>query len=101
MEEGLDKKFSEAKGFYITIIVSLLVGLFINFTGITPFLTLYITAIVYGITAPVMVGVILHICNNRKIMGDDTNGIFSNVLGIVTFILMTTAAVALIYFQFA
>ncbi len=99
-KEGLDKKFSEAKGFYITIIISLLVGLFINLTGITPFQALYFTAIVYGITAPVMVGVILHICNNRKIMGNDTNGIFSNFLGIVTLILMTAAAVALIYFQF-
>ncbi len=99
-KEGLDKKFSEAKGFYITIIISLLTGLFINLTGITPFQALYITAIVYGITAPVMVGIILHICNNKKIMGDKTNGILSNVLGIVTFILMAMAAVALIYFQF-
>lgn len=99
-KEGLDKKFSEAKGFYITIIISLLVGLFINLTGITPFQALYVTAIVYGITAPVMVGVIIHICNNKKIMGDDTNGIFSNVLGIITFILMAVAAIALIFFQF-
>ncbi|MGH2647131.1 MAG: NRAMP family divalent metal transporter, partial [Ginsengibacter sp.] len=99
-KEGLDKKFSEAKGFYITIIVSLLVGLFINLTKITPFQALYITAIVYGITAPVMIGVILHICNNKKIMGNETNGTLSNVLGIFTFLLMTIAAIALIYFQF-
>ena len=100
-KEGLDKKFSEAKGFYITIIISLLVGLFINVTGITPFQALFFTAIVYGTTAPVMVGMILHICNNKKIMGNETNGIFSNILGIVTFLLMAAAAIALIYFQFA
>ncbi|MGH2563136.1 MAG: NRAMP family divalent metal transporter, partial [Ginsengibacter sp.] len=99
-KEGLDKKFSEAKGFYITIIVSLLVGLFINLTKITPFQALYVTAIVYGVTAPVMIGVILHICNNKKIMGNETNGTLSNVLGIFTFLLMTIAAIALIYFQF-
>ena len=99
-EEGLDKKFSEAKGFYVTIIVSLLIGLFINLTKITPFQALFITAIVYGVTAPVLVGVILHISNNKKIMGDETNGKISNFLGILTFVLMSAAAVALIYFQF-
>lgn len=99
-EEGLDKKFSEAKGFYVTIIISLLIGLFINLTKITPFQALFVTAIVYGITAPVLIGVILHISNNKKIMGDETNGKFSNFLGILTFVLMSTAAVALIYFQF-
>jgi NRAMP (natural resistance-associated macrophage protein)-like metal ion transporter len=99
-QEGLDKKFSEAKGFYITIIVSLLIGLFINFTKITPFQALFFTAIVYGITAPVLIGIILHICNNKKIMGDQTNGKFSNFLGVITFLLMSVAAIALIYFQF-
>lgn len=99
-KEGLDKKFHEAKGFYITVIISLLIGLFINFTKITAFDALFITAIVYGITAPVLIAVILHICNNRKIMGRETNGILSNVLGIITLVLMTIAAIMLIYFQF-
>lgn len=99
-KEGLDKKFSEAKGFYITIIISLLVGLIINFTGITPFQALYVTAIVYGITAPVMVAIIIHICNNKRIMKDKTNGTLSNILGFIALILMTIAAVILIYFQF-
>jgi NRAMP (natural resistance-associated macrophage protein)-like metal ion transporter len=99
-KEGLDKKFSEAKGFYITIIISLLVGLFINLTKITAFQALFVTSVVYGITAPVLVGVILHICNNKKIMGDETNSALSNILGIATFLLMTIAAIALLYFQF-
>lgn len=100
-QEGLDKKFSEARGFYITLIVSLLIGLFINLTSITPFQSLFLTAIVYGVTAPVLIGIILHICNNKKIMGTEVNSIFSNILGIITFVVMTSAAVALIYFQFA
>lgn len=99
-KEGLDKKFSEAKGFYITIIISLLTGLAINLTGITPFQALYYTAIVYGITAPVLVGIIIHICNNKKIMRDKTNGKLSNTLGFITFVIMSIAAIALIYFQF-
>src|SRR4029079_2374639 len=35
-EEGLDKKFPQAKSFYITIIVSLILGLLLDFIGISP-----------------------------------------------------------------
>jgi len=99
-KEGLDKKFGEARGFYVTLIISLLVGLFINLTKITAIQALFITAIVYGITAPVMIAVIMHICNNKKIMGNKTNSLFSNILGTATFVLMAVAAIALLYFQF-
>jgi Mn2+/Fe2+ NRAMP family transporter len=99
-EQGLDKKFSEAKGFYITIVISLVLGLCMDFLGISPINALIYTAVLYGLTAPVMIAIILHICNNKKIMGDFTNGILSNVLGVVTFILMTVAGVAMLYLQF-
>lgn len=95
--EGLDKKFHEAKGFYMVMIISILAALLINLTGISPFQALLVTAIVYGITAPVLIGIILHICNNKKIMGENTNGTLSNVLGGFALLLMTVAAAILIY----
>lgn len=97
-EEGLDKKFHEAKGFYITIIVSLLIGLLIQFLGISPVKALLWSAILYGVTAPVMIAVILHICNNKKIMGRFKNNRLSNSLGFATLILMLASAIALIWF---
>lgn len=97
--EGLDKKFSEAKPFYLTVVVSLIVGLLLNFTGISPMQALLYTAILYGLTAPVMIAVILHICNNKKVMGEFTNNALQNILGIITLVLMTVAAGALIWFQ--
>jgi Mn2+/Fe2+ NRAMP family transporter len=99
-EEGLDKKFQEARAFYIVIILSLIIGLLINLMGISPMKALILTAILYGVTSPVMIAVIIHIGNNKKIMNDYTNNRFSNILGMITFILMTVAAVVLIYFQF-
>jgi Mn2+/Fe2+ NRAMP family transporter len=96
--EGLDKKFSEAKPFYLTVVVSLIVGLLLNFTGISPMQALLYTAILYGLTAPVMIAVILHICNNKKVMGAFTNNTLQNVLGFITLVLMTAAAGALIWF---
>jgi Mn2+/Fe2+ NRAMP family transporter len=97
---GLNKKFHEAKGFYRIIGISLFVGLFINFLGISPIQALVYTAVLYGITAPVMIVVLMHICNNKKIMGKYTNNMWSNIGGAITLILMSAAAVALIYFQF-
>lgn len=99
-KQGLDKRFQDARSFYTTILVALAVGLAINFIGISPMKALIYTAILYGITAPVMVAVILHVCNNKKVMKEHTNNTLSNILGFLTLILMTAAAIALIYFQF-
>ena len=99
-EQGLDKKFHEAKGFYIIIAISLILGLSLNYIGITPIQSLIYTAILYGMTAPVLIAIILHISNNKKIMGVNVNGRISNILGFMALIIMTVAAVALIYLQF-
>jgi NRAMP (natural resistance-associated macrophage protein)-like metal ion transporter len=98
--EGLDKKFHEARAFYVVIILSLLIGLLINVMGISPMKALIFTAILYGVTSPVIIAVVLHIGNNKKIMNEFTNTRLSNVLGTVTLVIMTIAAVVLIYFQF-
>ncbi len=99
-KEGLDKKFNEAKSFYIVIISSMIIGLLINVMGISPMKALIFTAILYGITSPVMIAVILHIGNNKKIMGEFTNSRLSNILGVMTLLVMTITAVLLIYYQF-
>ncbi len=98
-EQGLDKKFHEAKGFYIIIAISLLLGLSLNHIGISPIDALIYTAILYGLTAPVLIAIILHISNNQKIMGKFTNSRLSNILGVIAFLIMTIAAGLLIYFQ--
>jgi len=94
---GLDKKFPQAKAFYISIIFSLLVGLSLDFLNISPIKALLYTAISYGLTAPIMIGIVMHIGNNKKIMKENTNSKLSNILGLITLLLMTVAAIALIY----
>lgn len=96
-QEGLDKKFYEAHGFYFVLIFSMIIALLINFTGISPVQALIYSAVLYGITAPVLIVIILHICNNKKIMGNYRNSWLSNTLGAITLVLMITAAVVLIY----
>ena len=98
-EQGLDKKFHEAKAFYAVIAISLVLGLSLNYIGISPIKALIYTAILYGMTAPVLIAIILHICNNKKVMGDFTNSTKSNILGFTALIIMTVSALVLIYFQ--
>lgn len=98
-EQGLDKKFHEAKAFYIVMAFSLILGLSINYIGISPVKALIYTAILYGLTAPVLIAIILHISNNKKVMGEFTNSKKTNILGFASLIIMTAAAVTLIYLQ--
>jgi len=99
-KKGLDKKFHEARPFYIIMAISLLLGLSLNYIGITPIQALIYSAILYGLTAPVLIVIILHISNNKKIMGKYTNGWISNTFGFLTLGLMTVAALTLLYLEF-
>jgi NRAMP (natural resistance-associated macrophage protein)-like metal ion transporter len=99
LDKGMDKKFHEAKVFYMVIAVSLILGLLLNYMGINPIQALIYTAILYGITSPVLIAIILHISNNKKIMGKFTNGVGSNIFGTVALIVMTASAALLLYFQ--
>jgi Mn2+/Fe2+ NRAMP family transporter len=97
---GLEMRFGLARPFYITIIISLLIGLSLDFIGISPIQALFYTAILYGVTSPVMIFMVMHIGNNKNVMKDFTNNWLSNSLGALSLILMSAAALALIYFQF-
>jgi len=97
---GLDKKYYQAKPFYWVVIISLLTGLGINYIGLSPIKALIYTAILYGISSPVLIVTILHIGNNKNIMGKFANGKLSNILGFIVLITMTFAAILLLYYQF-
>ena len=98
-EEGLDKKFHEAKAFYMVVALSLILGLLIHYIGISPIKALIYTATLYGITSPVIIAIVLHISNNKSVMGNYTNGLRSNIMGIITLLLMTLSVLFLLYTQ--
>jgi len=96
---GLDKKFHQAKSFYVVAGMSLVLGLLINYVGISPIKALLWSAILYGLTAPVLMAIILHIANNKDVMVEFTNNKFSNFMGFSALILMSIAALILFYLQ--
>lgn len=96
-QNGFDKKFHEAKTFYIVTGISLLFGLLIQNFGISPIKALLYTAILNGITAPILIALIIHMCNQKRIMGEHTNGWMSNFKGIITFLVMFLAGIGLLF----
>lgn len=93
-KEGLNKKFRQARPFYIVIAVSTVIGLFNNFIGIDPKALVY-TAVINGIVAVPIPYAILKICNDNTILETRTNGRISNIVGWSTFLIIGTSVVIL------
>jgi NRAMP (natural resistance-associated macrophage protein)-like metal ion transporter len=92
-KEGLNRKFHQAKGFYLSISLALLVAMALPLTDIQPVKALVWSAVLYGLTAPVLIAVLLSICNKKSIMGNHTNGALANIVGVITLLIMGASAV--------
>ncbi len=97
LKRGLSLKYYQAKGFYGVIVVSLLVGLVINFLGVSPVKMLFYSAVLNGLISPVLLMFIFLTGNNEKIMGKWTSGNYSNVGVWVTILLMLFSALSIIF----
>lgn len=97
--EGLSRRYSQAKGFYSVIIVSMLIGLSMNFIGVNPIKALYYAAIVNGIIAPILMFFIFKIGRDKKIMGEYTSPGWVNFWGYFATVLMGASAITLVVFS--
>ena len=95
--QGLNNKLKDAYTFYGVIIISMLIGLGINFLGINPIKALIYSAVANGIVAPVILTLILLLASNKRIMGEWVNGQFVKLLGWAVVLLMTFAGLAAVY----
>ncbi len=98
--QGLNSKLKQGYAFYGVIIISMLVGLSINFVGLNPIKALIYSAVANGIVAPIILVLILLIARNRKTMGDWVNGKISSGLGWILVLVMTLSGIAAIYSLF-
>ncbi len=98
LRAGLSQRLLEAPGFYGVIVVSTLIGTAINLLGINPMQALYYAAVINGITAPLLLAMVMRVGSSRAIMKDRANSRLSNVLGWGATILMGVAALLLLAF---
>ena len=94
--QGLNSKLKQGYSFYGVIIISMLVGLCLNFVGLNPIKALIYSAVANGIVAPVILFLIMMIARNKHTMGEWKNGKVSGFLGWVLVVLMTFSGVAAI-----
>ena len=73
-EEGLERRWYEAKRFYAIIAIATLVGTGLDFTAIDPMKALYWSAIINGVVAaPIMVALML-LASKKSVMGPFVSG---------------------------
>ncbi len=94
---GFEKQFGKAKQFYIVIILATILGLAIPLLGFDPVNILYYTAVIFGALSPVMIGIVIHMANNPKVMGQYTSRLYSNILAYILLVLMAVSVMAMLF----
>lgn len=99
--EGLDNKFSRARGFYLVIIFSILVGLLLNLLKINPITALYYSAFLNGIICLPLLVTIMVVGDDKNIMGRETNPWLTRFFGwgAILFLVSMIIAGAVIHFN--
>jgi Mn2+/Fe2+ NRAMP family transporter len=67
---GLERKPLDAKAFYVTIAISTLVGVGINFVGLDPIKALFWSAVINGVVAVPLMVIIMLMAMREDVMGD-------------------------------
>lgn len=92
--EGLSKTFRQARGFYIVIIGSMVVGLLINLVGVDPIKALIYSATLNGLAAPPLILLMLILGNKQGAVRGYRSGWISNGLVGIACLLMTALPIA-------
>jgi len=92
-QSGLERKATDARGFYGVIAVSVLAGLFIQYSPISPMKALFWSAVINGVVAVPLIVVIILIASRKSTMGAFTSSRSIVVLGWITAAVMGLAAV--------
>lgn len=91
---GLHRSLRDAYGFYGVIIISMGVGLLINFLGLDPIRTLIYSAVANSLVAPFILALIVLIASRHDIMGHWMNRRLTTVVGWGVTGIMTIAGIA-------
>ncbi len=91
-KEGLYRKLHDAHAFYGVIIISVVIGMILNFIGIDPIKALIYAAILNGIIAPIILVCIVHISGSKKVMGKYKNSRLATIIGWCIIIILSIAA---------
>ena len=92
---GLARKAGRAKAFYAAITAATLVGAVLNFTPIDPIKALFWSAVINGVVAVPVMGLMMHLSSNRQAMGEFRLPVGLKIFGWLATAVMAAAAVGL------
>lgn len=95
--ESLSDRVNKAKGFYTVLTASILVGVGIAMSGVSPMQALLYSQVLSGILAPILIILILFMCNDKKIMGTYVNRWFDNAFGWIAVVVMVLGSAGLFW----
>ncbi len=93
---GLHHKLREAYAFYGVIIISMIIGLLLNFVGLDPIKALIYSAILNCIVAPIVLVFIVLLSSNKRVMGNQNNSKLQSSVGWIIVGIMFLVAIATI-----
>lgn len=93
--EGLEQNATDARGFYGVIAVSVLLGLAIQYSPVSPMKALFWSAVINGVVAVPLLIVIILLASKKSVMGVYTASRPIVVLGWVAAAIMGLAAICL------
>jgi Mn2+/Fe2+ NRAMP family transporter len=93
---GLDQRPSKAKAFYGVIAAATLAGIALTFTPLDPIRALYWSAVINGLLAAPLIGIMVAMGMNRSIMGELRMPWWMALGGGITAVIM--ASVAVVFF---
>lgn len=96
-QQGLNQELGKARSFYGVIIISMLLGLALNFIGLNPIKFLIYSAIGNAIVAPLVLLLIVLLSSNKKVMGEWTNKKLTTGIGWAVVLIMTAAGAGAIW----
>jgi Mn2+/Fe2+ NRAMP family transporter len=93
---GLERKAADARGFYGVIAVSVLAGLVIQYSPISPMKALFWSALINGVVAVPLMVVIILLASRKSVMGAFTASRPIIVLAWIATLVMGAAAIRML-----
>jgi Mn2+/Fe2+ NRAMP family transporter len=92
---GLERKATQARGFYAVIAISVLLGLGIQYLPVSPMKALFWSAVINGVVAVPLMVILVLLVSKKSVMGEFTVGRPTLVLGWIAISLMSATSLGM------
>jgi Mn2+/Fe2+ NRAMP family transporter len=96
LEEGLSKKYHQARGFYRVLIVAMVLGFLMSVLGVNVIKSLYYSAIINGVISVPLIAIIISLASDSKVVGRYKTAWWGKLIAWITFGFMALAVVLMV-----